>query len=82
MKTFTTSVWNQAGSYAPPDLGAWKYGVTFIDSDEKLALGGDSRVEVINVTGGTSTRFAAVNGRAVELDWYESTQELAVGTDA
>lgn len=80
-KVYNTSTWSST-SYSPPNLSAFRYGVTFIDNNSKLAIGGVGRVEVVNVSGGNSVRYGNVSGNAVELSWNESTKELAVGTSS
>lgn len=79
-KVFNTSNWSVFTSYSPPALGTWKYGVTFMDNDQKVALGGNPRLEIVDTATGASFRYATLDSAAVEMDWNQSTEELAVGT--
>ena len=52
------------------------------ENDQKVALGGSSRVEIVDANTGESVRFATVIGNAVEMAWNGATSELAVGTSS
>jgi pimeloyl-ACP methyl ester carboxylesterase len=81
VKVFNTSTWSST-SISAPHLGDQKYSVAFIDNDSKLAIGAHSRIEVVNMSDGSSVATADVSGRALEMAWNPSSNELAVGTDS
>ncbi|MBK9968478.1 MAG: SUMF1/EgtB/PvdO family nonheme iron enzyme [Holophagales bacterium] len=77
VKVFNTTTW-AATSYMAQNLGSrWIYAATFLDNDTKLAVGGDSSIEILNVADGSSFAHAAVSGKIYEMDWNPSTGELA-----
>jgi len=80
-KVFNTTTWTST-SYSAQSLGDDKFAVKFIDGDSKLAVGGTGKVEILNISDGSSFATANVSGDAVEMAWNPSTEELAVGTTA
>ena len=78
-KIYNTTSWSSS-SYTPQQLGDDLWGVSFLDNDDKFAIGGVGKVEVLSVTGGSSFRVGDVSGSAWEMSWSPQRQELAVGT--
>jgi len=80
VKVFNTSGWSST-SYPAQALDGRHYGLTYIDNDTKLAVGGDNKIEIINLADSSSFAVANVVGSAFEMAWNPSTEELAVGTE-
>ena len=80
-------IWDSSASFARTDYlpqhitSTLRYGVKFIDNDMILAAGGNGVIELFDVASLQSIAWAAVNGRAVEMDWNHATGRLVVGTD-
>lgn len=78
----TAGTWTYV-SYTAQGLGNnEKLGATFLDNDNKLAIGGGGKVEVLSRLDGSSFRLGTVPGWAWEIAWNQSRQELAVGSDS
>jgi len=78
---FNTSTWAGIG-YPGIIVGNYKYSVKFIDNDKKLAVGGNYKIEIIDLSSGQTTVYADIDGTAIEMDWNPLTEDLAVGTSS
>ncbi|MCE7957561.1 MAG: hypothetical protein DYH06_06430 [Acidobacteria bacterium ACB2] len=79
INVYETSGWTLVANYSAPNLPSQnRYGVTFLDADSKLAVGGDGKVEVVDLMSGASFRVGEFPGGAARaLAWNPSTSELA-----
>lgn len=77
IKVFDTSAWSVTPYMAQNIGGLYAFAVSFLDGDTKLAIGGDSLIEILNVADGSSFAHASVSGKIYEISWNETTQELA-----
>ncbi|MBN2432680.1 MAG: C39 family peptidase [Acidobacteria bacterium] len=78
IKVYRTSDW-QVINMPAANFGN-VFGACFIDNGTKLAVGGNSKIVIFDLSTNQQFRSADVSGEVIELSWNESIQKLAAGT--